>query len=94
MVNVFRSTRFVLDLVVSIDWIFQEFDSRLRVLFSTTHDDLIQNTPNTCHWVKMSKYRVFPSPYFPAFGLNTEISFGVKYGPEKNYVFGHFSRSV
>ena len=27
---------------------------------------------------KVSKYRVFPGPYFPVFGLNTE-----KYGPEK-----------
>ena len=44
MVNVFQSSRFVLDSVVSIDSIFQEFDSRLRILFFTTHDDLIQNT--------------------------------------------------
>ena len=33
----------------------------------------------------MSKYGVFPGPYFPVFGLNTEIfspNIG-KYGPEK-----------
>ena len=42
---------------------------------------------------KLSKYGVFPGPYFPAFGLNTEI-FGVnKIRTRKNYVFGHFSRS-
>ena len=34
-----RIPRFVLDSVVSIDRIFQEFDSRLRVLFLTTPDD-------------------------------------------------------
>ena len=35
---------------------------------------------------KVSKYGVFPGPYFPVFGLNTKI-YGVnntgKYGPEK-----------
>ena len=36
----------------------------------------------------MSKYEVLPGPYFPIFELNTG-----KYGPEKNSVFGHFSRS-
>ena len=34
---------------------------------------------------KVSKYGVFSSPYFPAFGLNMD---------QKNSVFGHFSRSV
>ena len=38
---------------------------------------------------KVLKYGVFSGPYFPVFGLNTE-----KYVPEKNFVFGHFSRSV
>ena len=37
---------------------------------------------------KVSKYRVFSGPYFPVFGLNTG-----KYRPEKNSVFGHFSRN-
>ena len=41
-----RIPRFVLDSVVSIDRLFQEFDSRLRVLFLTTPDDLILNPPN------------------------------------------------
>ena len=38
----------------------------------------------------MSKYWVFSGPYFPAFGLNTEI-YGIintgKYGPEKAHYF-------
>ena len=45
------------------------------------------------------KYRVFSGPYFHALGLNTEYLSvfspnAGKYGPEKNSVFGHFSRSV
>ena len=33
----------------------------------------------------MSRYGVFSGPYFPVFGLNTEISSNTgKYGPEKN----------
>ena len=31
---------------------------------------------------KVSKYGAFSDPYFPIFGLNTELSAG-KYGPEK-----------
>ena len=51
---------------------------------------------------EVSKYVVFSGPYFPAFGLNTE-RYGVslriqsecgKIRTRKNYVFGHFSRSV
>ena len=38
---------------------------------------------------KVSKYGVFSGPYFPVFSPNVE-----KYGPEKNSVFGHFSRSA
>ena len=50
---------------------------------------------------KVSKYGVFSSPYFPAFGLNTK-KYGVpfriqsEYGKirtRKNSVYGHFSRS-
>ena len=50
----------------------------------------------------MSKYGVFSGPYFPVFGLNTEI-YGVniciqseyrKIRTRKNSVFGHFSRSA
>ena len=49
---------------------------------------------------KTSKYRVFSGPYFPAFGLNTEIySVNLRIQSEyrkirtrKNTVFGHFSR--
>ena len=50
---------------------------------------------------KVSKYRVFSGPYFPAFGLNTEI-YGVnlriqsecgKIRTRKNSVFGHFFHS-
>ena len=49
----------------------------------------------------MSTYGVFSVPYFPVFGLNTEI-YGVnlriqseyrKMQTRKNSVFGHFSRS-
>ena len=36
----------------------------------------------------MPKYGVFSGPYFSVFSPNTG-----KYGPEKNYVFGHFSHS-
>ena len=36
----------------------------------------------------MSKYGVFSGPYFHVFGVNAG-----KYGPEKNSVFGHLSRS-
>ena len=50
---------------------------------------------------KMSTYGVFFYPYFPVFGLNTEIyciNIGIqsKYGKLQtriNFVFGHFSRS-
>ena len=50
---------------------------------------------------KMSKYGVFPGPYFPVFEVNTEL-YGVnlrikpKYGKlrtRKNSIFGHFSCS-
>ena len=50
---------------------------------------------------KVSKYRVFSGPYFPVFGLNTEI-YGVnlrihseyrKIRTRKNSVFEHFSYS-
>ena len=50
----------------------------------------------------MPIYGVFSGPYFPVFGLNTEI-YGVnlciqseyrKIRTRKNSVFGHFSRSV
>ena len=51
---------------------------------------------------KLSIYRVFSDPYFPAFGMNTGIyrvnlRIQSKYGKirtRKNSVFGHFSRSV
>ena len=55
---------------------------------------------NTCTAWKVSKYRIFSGPYFPAFGLNTE-RYGVslriqpvceKIRTRKNSVFGHFSR--
>ena len=51
---------------------------------------------------KVSKYGVISGPYFPVFGLNTEI-YGVnlrvqskyrKIPTRNNSVFGHFSRSV
>ena len=57
---------------------------------------------NLLHCVKLSKYRVFSGPYFPAFRLNTDI-YGVnlriqpkcgKILTKKNSIFGHFSRSV
>ena len=51
---------------------------------------------------KVSTYGVFSGPYFPIFGLNTEIysvnlriqSAYRKICTRKNSVFGHFSRSV
>ena len=51
---------------------------------------------------KVSNYGVFSDPYFPVFGLNTEI-YGVnlriqseyrKIRTRKNSVFGHISRSA
>ena len=51
---------------------------------------------------KVSKYGVFSGPYFPAFGLNTEI-YGVNFCIQSEYrkirtrinsVCGHFWRSV
>ena len=50
----------------------------------------------------MSKYGVFSGPYFPVFGLNTEIySVNLRIQSEyrkiwtrKNSVYGHFSRSA
>ena len=46
---------------------------------------------NNEHCVKVVQIRSFSGPYFPAFGLNTEI-YGVN-RDQKNSVFGHFSRS-
>ena len=50
---------------------------------------------------KVSKYRVFSGPYFPVFGLNTEIYSNLRIQSEyrkirirKNSVFGRFSRSA
>ena len=56
--------------------------------------------PNTV-W-EVSKYRVFSGPYFPVFGLNTEIyrvhlriqSEYRKLRSRKNSVFGYFSHSA
>ena len=51
---------------------------------------------------KVSKYGVFSGPYFPIFGLDTEI-FGVNLRIQSEYrkirtrgnsIYGHFSRSV
>ena len=56
----------------------------------------------TYHCVKMSKYVVISGPYFPVFGLNTEI-YGVNLRIQSEYrkirtrnstVFGLISRSV
>ena len=51
---------------------------------------------------KVSKYGVISGPYFPVFGLNTEIYFVNlciqskyrKVRTRKNSAFGHFSRSA
>ena len=56
---------------------------------------------NQDHCVKTVQIRSFSGPYFPAFGLNTEIhsvnlrtqSECGKIRTRKNSVFGHFSRS-
>ena len=50
----------------------------------------------------MSKYRVISGPYFPVFGLNTEVySVNLRIQSEyrktwtrNNSVFGHFSRGA
>ena len=55
----------------------------------------------TTAW-KVFKYGVFSGPYFPVFGLNTEIySINLRIQPEytkirtrKKSIFGHFLRSV
>ena len=54
------------------------------------------------HCAKSVQIQSFSCPYFLAFGLNTErysLSFRIhsecgKIRTRKNYVFGHFSRSV
>ena len=46
---------------------------------------------------KVSKYGAFSGPYFPVFGLNTEIYWiwrTQENTDQKNSVFGHFSRSA
>ena len=43
---------------------------------------------------KVSKYRVISGLYFPVFGLNIICPNIGKYGPEINFVFGHFSSSA
>ena len=51
-------------------------------------------TSNYTAW-KVSKYRLFSGPYFPVFGLNTEIySECRKIRTRKNSVFGYFLHSV
>ena len=55
------------------------------------------NHDTTTAW-KVSKYGVIPGPYFPVFGLNTEI-FRIQFEYRKirtrnNSIFGHFSRSA
>ena len=51
----------------------------VKVRRSVTHTTLREKAPNT---------EFFSGLYFPVFGLSTG-----KYRPEKNSVFGHFSRS-
>ena len=62
---------------------------------------MIGNIGRYTAW-KVSKYGVISGPYFPVFGLDTEV-YGVnlriqseykKIRIRKNFVFGHFSRSV
>ena len=70
---------------------------------------MTRRSPWNCCWFediytasKVSKYGVFPGPYFPVFELNMEIysvnlriqSKYRKIRTRKNSVFGHFSRSV
>ena len=44
--------------------------------------------------LKVSKYGVFSGPYFPVFGLNTEIQSEYReIQTRKSSIFGHFSRS-
>ena len=88
-----------------IFWDFQDFLIYLEKYFWS-----LLNSPNLTFnyffaiviivW-KVSKYRIISGPYFPVFGLNTEI-YGVniciqweyrKIRTRNNPVFGHFSRS-
>ena len=54
-----------------------------------TNDEI--KTKTYIAW-KVSKCRVFSSPYFPVFGLNIQSEYR-KIRTRKNSVFGHFSRS-
>ena len=71
-------------------------------MVAVTITSLSASDTSSSHCVKGVQIRSFSSPYFPAFGLNTErygISLRIqskcgKKGTRKNSVFGHFSRSV
>ena len=62
---------------------------------STNHKVLLKGTAQ-----KVFKYGVYSGPYFPVFGLNTDMySVNLRFQSEyrklltrKNSVFGHFSR--
>ena len=71
-----------------------------KIFFKNWIVPVIMNLLHTA-W-KVSKYGVFSGPYFPLFGLNTEI-YGVNLRIQTEYrkirtrkvsVFGNFSRSV
>ena len=72
--------------------------------YELTFEELLEKDgsfTNQTAW-KVSKYGVFSDPYFPVFGLNTEIysvnlrirSEYMKIRTRKNSVFGYFSGSV
>ena len=69
--------------------------------FSSVRCNLTVSFCNQCIAWKMSKYGDFSGPYFPVFGLNTEI-YGKNLRIQSEYrkipirkysIFGHFSRS-
>ena len=80
----------------------------LFFLFALVYFQSSRNLKPTTAWT-VSRYGVFPGPYFPAFSMNTEIysishisdntiyslqSECGKILTRKNSVFGHFSRSA
>ena len=80
-------------------WQGSEYNSEFDTIAFTLNLDF-KNSNNGTAW-KVSKYEVISGPYFPAFGLNTEIysvNFQIqsecrKMRTRNNSVFGHFSRS-
>ena len=91
-----------LDLLREVWLVFWEMRNvkELKTRHWLTHNNIFFAHNSFTVW-KVSKYWVFSGPYFPVFGLNTEIQ-GVnlrihseyrKMRTRQNSVFGYFSRS-